>query len=189
MRSLVRAFLLLLSLAFASHGLFAQGTVGSIVGTVKDSSGAIIPGASVTVRNQATNNSRNVTSSENGDYNVALLPPGVYEVSIQQAGFRSAVSRDVTVDVNQTVRVDVALIVGEQTEQVEVLGAAPLVSTDTSSIGGVIDQKNVSELPINQRNFVNFAYLVPGVQLPAQGTNASTPVSYTHLTLPTNREV
>src|SRR5262249_1650799 len=157
-----------------SHDLNAQGTAGAIVGTVKDSTGAIIPGVPVVVRSQATNIARNVTSNESGDYNVPLLPPGVYEVSAQQTGFRNAVYSNITVDVNQTVRVDVALAVGNQAEQVEVTAAAPLVNTDTSSVGEVVNLQSINELPLNQRNFVSFAYLAPGVQLPAQGTNAST---------------
>src|SRR5262245_41409362 len=168
------ALFLTLGFVIAGQALYAQGTAGSIVGTVKDSSGAIIPGSPVVVRNQATNIARNATSNESGDYNVPLLPPGVYDVAVQQPGFRNAIYSNVTVDVNQTVRVDVTLVVGNQTEQVEVIGAAPLLNTDTSAVGQVVSQQSVSELPINQRNFVSFAYLVPGVQLPAQGTNAST---------------
>jgi len=172
----VSAFALMLSLGFlfVSQRVYGQGTTGAIVGTVKDSSGAIIPGAPVTVRNQATNIVRNATSNERGDYNVPLLPPGLYEVSVLQSGFRNAVYSNLTVDVNQTVRVDVTLTLGNQSEEVKVTEAAPLLNTDTSSVGQVVGLQSVTELPINQRNFVSFAYLVPGVQLPAQGTNAST---------------
>src|SRR5262245_56884565 len=117
----VSAIVLLASLGLLlfSHNLCGQGPSGSVVGTVKDSSGALIPGAPVTVRSQATNIVRNVTSNERGDFNVPLLPPGVYEVSVQQTGFRNAVYSNLTVDVNQTVRVDVALVLGNQSEEVD----------------------------------------------------------------------
>src|SRR5262249_668397 len=145
------AIVLLVSLGFllVSQDLDAQGTAGSIVGTVKDPSGAIIPGAPVIIRNLATNTARNATSNESGAYNVPLLPPGLYEVSVQQEGFRNAVYSNVTVDVNQTVRVDVTLVVGNQTEEVDVTSAAPLLNMDTSGVGQVINLQNVTELPIN----------------------------------------
>lgn len=169
-----RKTLLIWLFAISIADLHGQGTAGSIVGTVKDSSGAIVAGAPVTVRNQATNALRKVQTNADGDYSVPLLPPGVYEVQVQQPGFRNSVSSNVGIEVNQTVRVDVALAVGDQTQQVEVTGAAPLVNTDTSALGQVVDQKSVSTLPLNQRNFVSFAYLVPGVQLPAEGSIDST---------------
>ena len=95
-----------LALLFSSAAFAQTGTEGSFLGIVKDSSGAIIPGVPVVVRSQATNNARNTTSNESGDYTVPLLPPGVYEVSISQPGFRNAIYSNVTVDVNQTVRVE-----------------------------------------------------------------------------------
>src|SRR5579872_5993065 len=110
-----------------SHG---QGTAGAIVGTVKDPSGAVIADASVTVKNVATNASRKVQTNTAGDYSVPLLPPGEYEVTVEQPGFRSSVSGSIPLEVNQTVRVDINLQVGNQTQQVEVTGAAPLINTD-----------------------------------------------------------
>jgi len=164
----------MLLLAISAAELHGQGTAGSIVGTVRDPSGAIVAGAPVTVRNQATNAVRKVQTNPDGDYSVPLLPPGVYEVTVQQPGFRNAVSGNINLEVNQTVRVDLALAVGNQTQEIEVVGAAPLVNTDTSALGQVVNQTSVSTLPLNQRNFVSFAYLVPGVQLPAEGSIDST---------------
>lgn len=169
-RSIVLSAFMILGIVEA-HG---QGTAGSIVGTVKDPSGAVIADAAVTVKNIATNASRKVQTNTAGDYSVPLLPPGEYEVSVEQPGFRSSVSGSIPLEVNQTVRVDINLQVGNQTQQVEVTGAAPLINTDTSSLGQVVNQTSVSTLPLNQRNFVSFAYLVPGVQLPAQGSIDST---------------
>jgi Carboxypeptidase regulatory-like domain/TonB dependent receptor len=169
----LNSFVVLL-FAISIPELHGQGTAGSIVGTVKDPTGAIVVGAQVKVRNQATNAVRQVQSNTAGDYSVPLLPPGVYEVQVEQQGFRTSVSGNIGLQVNQTVRVDIELVVGSQNQQVEVTGAAALVNTDTSSLGQVVNQTSVSELPLNQRNFVNFAYLAPGVQLPAEGSIDST---------------
>jgi hypothetical protein len=167
-------FLLLAGLASITHGLYGQGTTGSVVGTVKDPSGAHVAGAMVNVRNQATNIARSTITNQDGDYNLPLLPPGTYEVSVQLPGFRDAVYSNVTIDVNQTVRVDSALTVGNQSETVNVSEAVSLLNTDTSSIGQVLSSQSVNELPMNQRNFVGLAYLAPGAALPTQGTTAST---------------
>ena len=168
-------FLLCGVFALGTYDLFGQGTSGSIVGTVKDSSGAVMAGtAVVTVRNQATNLARKVITNQDGEYSVPLLPPGTYEVSVEQPGFQNAVSNNVSLDVNQTVRVNVTLVIGNQTQKVEVTEAAPLVNTDTSAVGQVVNQQSVNELPMNQRNFVGLAYLAPGAALPTQGTTSST---------------
>jgi Carboxypeptidase regulatory-like domain/TonB dependent receptor len=165
--------LALLLLAVAPN-VFSQGTTGAIVGTVQDSSGAVIADASVVIRNQGTNISRTVLSDAVGEYSAPLLPPGTYEVSVERPGFRKAVYSDINLQVNQTVRVSVKLEVGAQAQQVQVVESAGLVQTDTSSLGQVVDQRSVSTLPLNQRNFVSFAYLVPGAQLPAEGSIDST---------------
>ena len=157
-----------------SNLLNAQSTAGSIVGKVRDPSGAVIGDADVMVRNQATNVARRVKTNSDGDYTVPLLPPGVYEVDVNRTGFRSAAFSNVNLEVNQTVRVDAALDVGSQSEKVVVTESASLVQTDTSALGNVVNQKNISTLPLNERNFVNFAYLVPGVQFAAEGSLDST---------------
>lgn len=155
-------------------GAYGQGARGAIVGTVKDSSGAVVPNITILVRNQATNATRSITSSQSGDYSVPLLDPGIYEVSAAAPGFQKVIYSNITVQVNQTVRVDVKLTVGAVQQQVQVTAAAPLIQTDTSSVGQVVTQTQISNLPLNERNFVNFAYLAPGVQIDAQGTLDST---------------
>jgi len=96
--------------------LFASGPTGTITGTVTDASGAVVRKAKVTVTNEATNAVRNATSNDDGDYTLALLPPGRYRVSAESSGFRRSVLSNVTVDVDQTVRVDFALQVGERVQ-------------------------------------------------------------------------
>jgi outer membrane receptor protein involved in Fe transport len=154
--------------------LFGVGTTGTIVGTVKDNSGGVVANAEVTVRNQETNATRHVKTNETGDYTVPLLPPGTYEVVVQNTGFRRAVSKDIALAVDQTVRVDVTLQIGEMSQEVAVAAAAPLVQTDSSTIGQVVEGDQVKTLPLNERNFVAFALLVPGAQLPSEGSLDST---------------
>jgi hypothetical protein len=152
----------------------AVGPTGTIVGTVSDPSEAVIPKAQVTVRNQDTNARREALTDDDGDYSVPLLPPGLYEVSVEKEGFRHSVHSDVKLEVDQTARVDFLLQVGQPSEQVVVTESVPLVQTDTSTLGQVVDRKQVGELPLNARNFLTFALLVPGSQLPVAGSQNST---------------
>ncbi len=169
-------------LLFSSLGLvliltttvFASGPTGTITGTVMDPSGAVVPKARITVINEATNAIRDAESNDDGDYTVALLPPGRYRVTAESAGFRKSIFSDVTVDVDQTMRVDFALVIGAATEEVRVKDTPPAIQTDTSTLGQVVNNRLVQELPLNARNFLSFALLVPGSQLPAQGSENST---------------
>jgi hypothetical protein len=154
--------------------LLASGPTGTITGTVTDASGAVVRKAKVTVTNEATNAVRNASSNDAGDYTLALLPPGRYRVTAESSGFRRSVFIGVTVDVDQTVRVDFALAVGASAEEVYVKDTPPAIQTDTSTLGQVVNNRLVEALPLNERNFLNFALLVPGSQLPAEGSQNST---------------
>src|SRR5438067_641199 len=162
-----------LTLLLHAAALFGQSSTGTIVGTIRDSSGGVLPGVSVTIRNEGTNVSRDVITGVSGDYSAPLLPPGSYEASAELAGFGKKVARNIELQVNQTVRMDFTLGVAALQEDVQVTAAAPLIQTDTSSIGQVIGQTQVENLPLNERNFVNFAYLAPGVQVDAENTLVS----------------
>ena len=153
--------------------LFAQANTGTIVGTVRDSSGAVLASAPIKIRNEETNISRTVVTGAGGDYSAPLLPPGSYEVSAAVQGFSEAVFRNVELQVNQTVRMDFTLTLGAVQESVDVASSAPLIQTDTSSLGQVVGQVQIASLPLNERNFVNFAYLAPGVQIDAENTLVS----------------
>jgi len=157
-----------------SSSLFASGPTGTITGTVKDPSGAVVPRARVVVSNEETNATRNAVSNEDGDYTVALLPPGRYRVTAESAGFHRSVFRGVYLDVDQTVRLDFALRVGAITEEVRVTDTPPIIQTDTSSLGQVLNNRMVQELPLNERNFLSFALLVPGSHMAAEGSLNST---------------
>ena len=154
--------------------LVASGPTGTITGTVTDPSGAVVPKAKVIVRNEGTNATRDAETNDDGDYTVALLPPGRYRVAVETTGFRRSVFHGVSLDVDQTVRLDFALQVGATTEEVTVTETPPIVQTDTSTLGQVVNNRMVQELPLNERNFLSFALLAPGSQLPAQGSENST---------------
>ncbi|MGA3264682.1 MAG: carboxypeptidase-like regulatory domain-containing protein, partial [Terracidiphilus sp.] len=154
--------------------LFASGPTGTITGTVTDRSGAVIPRARVVVINEETNAKREAETNEAGDYTVALLPPGRYRVAVESAGFHRSVFQGVGLDVDQTVRVDFALRIGAVTEEVRVNDTPPIVQTDTSALGQVVNNRLVQELPLNERNFLSFTLLVPGSQMPAQGSQNAT---------------
>jgi hypothetical protein len=139
-----------------------------------EENGVFVPKARVTLRDQQINASREVETKEDGDYTVPLLPPALYRVTVEKSGFRRSVFSDVYLQVDQTARVDFTLQVGELTEEIAVTDTVPLVQTDTSTLGQVIDRRQVRELPLNERNFLSFALLVPGGQLPAEGSQNST---------------
>ena len=154
--------------------LLANDPTGTITGTVTDVSGGVVPNARVTVSSEETNATRDALTNDDGDFTVALLPPGHYRVAVEKDGFRRAILGDVRLDVDQTARVDVALQIGILSEEVKISSTPPIVQTDTSTLGQVIDGRLVHELPLNERNFLSFALLAPGSQLPVQGSQNST---------------
>ncbi|HLY15707.1 MAG TPA: carboxypeptidase regulatory-like domain-containing protein [Bryobacteraceae bacterium] len=154
--------------------LWANDPTGTITGTVSDISGAVVPKARVTVVNEGTNATREAVTNDDGDFTMALLPPGHYRVSVEKDGFRRTIHGGVDLDVDQTARVDFTLQVGILTEEVKVTDTQPIVQTDTSTLGQVIDGRLVHELPLNERNFLSFALLAPGSQLPVSGSQNST---------------
>jgi hypothetical protein len=146
----------------------AQAT-GAISGVVSDASGAALPGATVTVVNNATGQTRTATSGADGFYTIPLLQPATYKVTATLQGF-STLNRDgVKVTVSETARVNVQLSVGGRTEDVTVVGEAPLVETSNATMGIVIDEKKVVDLPLNGRNFTQLGTLIPGVVAPPAG--------------------
>jgi hypothetical protein len=154
--------LFVLGLAF-SVSAFGQAERGVILGTVQDSTAAVIPGASVAVINEGTGSTRNLVTNAEGQYTANLLPNGQYTVEAESAGFSKSVITGIVVLINQTVRTDVVLQIGEVTETVEVTSTVPLIQTDTSDVGQVVEEKQVVELPLNGRKFIQLARLSPGV--------------------------
>jgi hypothetical protein len=151
----------------------AQVTTGTIVGTVQDTSGAVIPDAKVTVTNAEKRTSLAFQTQQNGSYFAPFLIPGTYDVKVEKTGFRSEVQSGINVQVDQQLRVDFTLNVGQVTQTVEVNAKPPLVQTDNASMGQVITQTPVEALPLNGRNFAQLVYLSTGVTTGQVGENLS----------------
>ncbi|MBI1355576.1 MAG: hypothetical protein GC160_14630, partial [Acidobacteria bacterium] len=156
--------LVLLALSIPSSGLFAQGINQTVEGAVTDASGAVIPGATITLTNTDTGVVRTQSSNEAGLYTFVAVPVGNYNVRCENPGFKTEISNGVRVETGGQVRLDFALEIGEVTETVEVSAAAATLVTENAVVGGVVENKRVIELPLNGRNIVNLAVLVPGVQ-------------------------
>jgi hypothetical protein len=157
---------LLLSLtltASASISLYGQTTYGSIAGSVTDASGASVTDATVTMTNLGTQEKRTQSSAADGLFTFVNLFPGQYRIDVEKAGFKHFTQTPITVDVQQTSRVDAALQVGEVSQVVEVTSATPLLQAETSSLGTVVDQREANELPLNGRNIFNLTTITPSV--------------------------
>src|SRR5213596_2301659 len=141
----------------------AQISTATILGTVKDTSGALVPGVSITVKHTESGLTRSVVSGERGAYTVPLLPVGAYEITTTMPGFKQVVRSGINLVVGQEAVVDLTLEVGANTEQVTVTEEAPLVNTTTSSTSGVITEQQVKELPLNGRSFDQLIALNAGV--------------------------
>ena len=141
----------------------AQVTTADLVGTVRDSSKAVVPGARVSLTNQATGVSRSATTGGDGHYIFTSLQPGLYTLAAELTGFRKVERTGIQLQVNQRAQVDVDLEVGVTGETVTIEGTAPLLETQSSVLGSVIQEKQIQDLPLNGRNFVQLATLAPGV--------------------------
>ena len=150
---------------FAGLG-YSQLSSGALLGVVTDSSGAVIPGVTIKITNTANGLSRDSITNESGNYRVDLLPPGTYKVEAGLAGFRHEIREGVDVGVDQRIRIDFKLVVGEVSEVVKVEGQAPLVQTEDSNVSQLVDQRKIVSLPLNGREFSQLAYIVPGAYAP-----------------------
>ncbi len=143
--------------------LIAQGVTGIILGTVQDSSKAAVPGASITVTNILTGETRNLTSDASGQYIATSLNVGRYRVEIRHEGFKAFVSEGITLEVNQNIRIDARLTVGALAESIEVKADAAQVDTYQTQVGSMVDTNRVNDLPLNGRNVYDLAITLPGV--------------------------
>src|SRR6186713_1503325 len=150
----------------------AQVTTGTLVGTVRDA-GGVVPGVNVTVRDVNKGTSHTYVTDDTGSYTAPFLTPGAYAVEISVPGFKKWVRNDVVLQVNQRARVDIALEVGGIEETTTVSAGVPLLRTDSSEVGTVIDEKAIKELPLNGRNFATLVYLTPGITPGQAGENLS----------------
>ena len=146
--------------------LAAQVGSGALGGTVRDETGAPLPGATVTATASGTRQTRMALTGQDGAYTFPSLPPGTYQIRVELNGFRPLAHDGVKIATGETIRLELQLQVGGLTEAVTVTADAPLLRTGTSGLGQVIDNRKIVELPLNGRSFVTLAGLAPGVALP-----------------------
>src|SRR6202165_4460494 len=155
-KSIITVFLL------SALSLLGQ-TLGEITGQVGDQTRAAVAGSVVTLTNTSTNAVRQTNSNEQGLYTFASVPPGIYNMKVEHPGFKTVTSNNVEVQVQQTVRLDVTLEVGQVTESVQVEASADLLQSENATVGSVIENKNITELPLNGREYLNLVTLAPNV--------------------------
>jgi hypothetical protein len=155
---------LTLLLLLAASVVRAQSTGGRIRGTVVDQSGGAIAGVKVTLINESTHTTREVTSNENGEYVFIEVPVGSYEIDVNQTGFKKYVRKGLPLNLNEAITVDVALVLGAAAETVEVTGAPPVIDTTSTQLGAVVNERSTTQLPLNKRDPFQLLQLQPGVQ-------------------------
>ena len=174
-------------LMFALHAR-AQQITGSIVGTVKDEQGAVVPGASVKANNVDTGFSRVLTTANDGAYRIEYLPVGKYEVEVEMAGFQKFVQQNIVLAVDQTQTLNITLAVGASSQTVTVSAAPPLVETTTATLGRTVQPAEIIGLPLVNRNAYAELSLTPGVQSnSASGATTRQQQSQRHSELPDRR--
>ena len=169
-------FLLLLVLAFLlPSAVRAQIDTGTIVGVVRDSSGASIPGATLTLKNLATGVTRTVEANGSGEYLFGAIIPGTYSVQASSANFESAIRTNIEIDVQSRPAIDFALTVGKMSQVVEVTSITPVLQTEAADLGGVVQSEQINDLPLNGRRYSDLSLLEPGIQHNLTNTNNVTP--------------
>src|SRR6266581_5582124 len=164
---------LLISVMLSGHLVSAQVTTGTISGVVQDTSGAVIPGVSVTVKNLDTGITRTVTTDEGGRYTAPDLTLGNYEADAQLQGFQTEVRSGITLTVGRVAVVNFALMVGQLSDRVTITAEAPLVESTTSAMSSLVDARTIRDLPLNGRSWDNLALTQPGVVTMGAGQASS----------------
>jgi hypothetical protein len=169
----VSGIVLCIALVVGAFPALAQVQAGRIVGTVTDPQKAAVPGATVVVTDTATNGQHRATANETGDYVVTPLNPGTYTINASGQGFKTTVRRGIDLVVGESRRVDLPLELGATATEVVVTAEVPLLNTESATMGQVITNTQIVNLPLNGRNFSELAHLAPGaVLLPATGALA-----------------
>ena len=149
----------------------AQSTGGRILGRVADSSGAVLANVGITATNDATGIARETKTNASGDYVFPEVPVGTYTLSFDLSGFKTNVRKSVTLDVNQVITLNMSMQIGASKEVVEVTSEAPLVDTTTTQLGAVVNDRSISQLPLNSRDTYQFLQLQPGVMSTVGSSN------------------
>jgi len=168
-------FLLLVAALPATPSALGQSTA-VLQGTVSDAKGAVLPNATVTARNRGTSSERTTQTDSEGNYQFAALPVGSYTVEVKANGFKTGVADQVTVEVAKTVVQNFQMDIGALSEQVLVSSDVPVIETTTTSVGTVINQRTVQEIPLNGRHFVDLGLLIPGSVTPPQNGFLTAPL-------------
>jgi hypothetical protein len=168
-------------LALSAASALAQSTYGTLLGTVKDATGAVVPDASIVVTEVTTNNNKTGVANARGDYEIPNLLPGSYEISVSAPGFKKFVRRGVLLEPRAEVRVDASLEVGATETAVEVMAAAPVITTETATVSDVEKSQELSQLPINFRGVsttpLNAISTIPGIQVDSGGATGGNAIS------------
>ena len=162
---------LLIAASLLPGSLAAQAVTGTILGTITDTTGAVMPGTTVTLKNIGTGLTRTVVTDSAGDYTAPSLPTGKYTATAELSGFKTSTVPNIDLGVDQHVRINVKLEVGAVEESVTVTGQSPLVQTSSSELGTTVGEEQIRTLPLNGRNFVNLTRSVPGVVRGIPGAN------------------
>ncbi len=164
---------ILLLMSWLGGTLAAQLTTGTILGTVKDESGAVLPGASIRITNVETGIPRSAVSGSKGEYRVSNIPPGNYRVEAELAGFQTGVRTGLTLSIGREAVVDFSLSVGNVQQQVTVTGEVSLVETTTATVSGLVDSNQMKEIPLNSRSFLELVPLQTGAVFNETGSTSS----------------
>src|SRR3989441_4120196 len=142
---------------------FSQGNTGRILGNITDATGALIPGASVTITNVERGTSRTLITDEAGAYNAPSLPPGTYQIRAELSGFKTVERPNVVLEVGKELKIDITLEPGALNEKVTIAVEVPLIETANAVLGGTLQPGTIADLPLNGWNLMNLLQLRPGV--------------------------
>jgi hypothetical protein len=166
------ALFLMLLVACSSTVARAQtAETGALAGNISDPTGAVVAGADIATTNQATGQIRTSVSQGDGRYTLALLPPGTYKISVKKTGFSEEVQKDIHIDVGGTTRLDIVMALGELSQKVTVEASPTMADTESSTLGRVVNEQAVENLPLVTRNYTQVIGLSPGIEAPV--TNAT----------------
>ena len=146
-----------------SFTVWAQETTDAITATIHDRSGDVVPGATVTIKNEGTGATRSLVTSDQGAFAATLLPVGSYEVDVEKPGFKKSVTSGIALSVKDRLALSNALEVGSVTETASVEATVPLIETESATMSGLVDSRKVIDLPLNGRNFAQLIELQSGV--------------------------
>ena len=152
-----------LILLLAAIPVLAQVPTATVLGTVNDSSGAMVPGATVTIQNVDTNATRTATTADDGSYRVPVLPVGNYTVRVEKTGFGTQTRQGITLNVDQNAVINFSMTVGTSAQTVTVTAEAPQVNTTNGELGGLVNEQQMAELPLNGRNYIDLSLMQAGV--------------------------